>query len=74
MIKLKLLLKNDFKKPKNCLNGTARGGSSIVILNAIQVIKGSVLYNTGYRVKNFFQNKLNGNYIVEDNPINFGMI
>ena len=56
-------------KPKNCLEiGTARGGSSIVILNAIQDIKGSVLisldinkkwyknkkYNTGYRVKKFF--------------------
>ena len=56
-------------KPKNCLEiGVARGGSSILILNAIKDIKNSFLvsldlnkklyfkkkYETGYRVKKYF--------------------
>jgi predicted O-methyltransferase YrrM len=56
-------------KPKNCLEiGTARGGSSIVILNAIKDIKDSILisldidkkwyknrtFEVGYRVKKYF--------------------
>ena len=56
-------------KPKSCLEiGVARGGSSILILNAIKDIKNSFLvsldlnkkcyieqqYNTGYRVNKYF--------------------
>ena len=61
-------------KPKNCIEiGTSRGGSAILILNAIKDINNSILIsidlntrfyknvslNTGYRVKKYFPNLAN---------------